>query len=308
MKREVKVKSFLLISGIIGILLLSLVSAGWFDWVKKTITGYDTSRPTNVSVTVLGADMVSLVVHNGTLIDTVVDPTEEGYVNILFNVTVTDPNGATDINTSSVTARFVKVGEGTRVNTTGCTENAGQSTPTSKNFTCTISLAYFDAPGAWTINVSARDLGNSSINSSVRYNFTYDQLQSLKIDPSEVFWNSVISGATNQTAGNSTIINNTGNYNMTGNIGINATNLYSGANFLDVGNVSVGIAAGSECNGTFMVNAIDTTISGVVLERGNLTLGVSNDTIYYCLATVPTSLPSGTYDTTTEGSWTIKLV
>jgi len=308
MKREGKIKSLVLISGLMGILLLSLVSAGWFGWIKETITGKATSRLTNVSVTVVGADMVSIVVHNGTLTGDPVRPTEEGSLSVLFNVTVTDTNGANDINTSSVKAYFLKPNEATRQNITGCVENSGQNTDTSRNFTCTITLWYFDAPGGWTINVSASDLGNKSTNSTDYYNFSCEQLQAIKMDPSEVFWNSVVSGSTNQTAGNNTKINNTGNYNITGKIKVNATNLYSGSNFLDVGNISIGLYTGSECNGTFMVAAEETTINGLVLERGNLTQGVSNETIYYCLATVPAILPSGTYDTNTTGSWTIKLV
>ncbi len=308
MKREGKKETFIVFSILVSIMFLSLVSATWFGWVKETITGKATSRLTNVSVTIVGADMVSIVVHNETLVDTAVDPTEEGNVTMIFNVTISDVNGASDINASSITARFSKVGEATRANTTGCVENSGQGTATSKNFTCTITLFYFDGPGAWTINVSARDLGNISLNSTVHYNFSYDQLQSIKMDPNSVYWNSVVAGSTNQTAGNTTKINNTGNYNMTGKIQVNATNLYSGANFLDVGNISIGLATGSECNGTFMANAIDTAISGVILEKGDLSLGISNETLFYCIATAPSMLPSGTYDTITEGSWTIKLV
>ncbi|OGJ21610.1 hypothetical protein A3K73_02955 [Candidatus Pacearchaeota archaeon RBG_13_36_9] len=307
MKREAKARSLIIVSGLIGILLLTIVSAGWLDWIQKTVTGKDTYRPTNVSVRVVGADMVSIVVHNETMTGTPVTPTEEGSFDVLFNVTITDINGASDINTSSVKAEFLRPNEATRSNTTGCVENSNQGTTYSKNFTCTITIWYFDALGGWTINVSASDLGNTSTNSTDRYNFSMGQLQALKIDPEEVFWNSVVAGSTNQTAGNSTKINNTGNYNLTDKIRINATNLYNGTNFLDVGNVSVGIDTGSECNGTFMVDGENTNIDNLDLEKGNLSLGVANETVYYCLATVPAGLPTGVYDTITEGSWTISL-
>ena len=307
MKREGKVKSLVVISVLIGVLFMSFASAGVIDWIKATITGKASFQQTNVSVTLVGVDPVSITVHNATLVDTDVDPTESGQVNITFNVTVTDVNGASDINTSSVFASFLKPNEETRANTTGCVENSGEDTANSKNFSCTIAMWYFDAPGGWTINVSARDLGNGSVNSTDYYNFSYDQLQAIEIYPESVFWNSVSVGSTNQTASNSTMINNTGNYNATGNIEINATNLYSGSNFLDVGNISIGIDVGSECNGTFMVNAENTAVSGIVLERGNLSTGNANETIYYCIAQVPSNLPSGTYDTNSSGAWTIKL-
>lgn len=307
MKREGKIKSLVVMSMIVGILLLSLASAGWMDWLRETITGRASFQETNVTITLVGVNMVSIIVQNATMVDTDVDPTEEGTVNITFNVTVIDADGAGDINASSVIAEFLRADEGTRQNNTGCTENTGQSTSTSKNFTCTVTLWYFDAPGAWGVNVTANDLGNTTYNSTnYLYNFSYDQLQAIKINPDGVYWTSISIGAENQTANNNTVINNTGNYNATGNVELNATNLYSGANFLDVGNISIGIDTGSECNGTTMVNAENTGISGVILERGNLTLGVSNETIYYCLQQVP-SIPTGTYDTTTEGAWTIRL-
>jgi len=274
---------------------------------KKTITGRAPSQTTNVSVTLIGTDPVSIVVWNQTLVDTEVDPTIGNTQNITFNVTVYDVNGAGDINASSVKAWASKTDEATRSNTTGCTENSGEDTSNSKNFSCTITMWYWDAPGAWTINVSASDIGNLSTNSTNHYNFSYDQLQSIDISPSEVFWNSVAIGSENNTAGNNTIINNSGNYNITGNLQVNATNLYNGANFLDVGNISVGLDTGSECNGTVMVNAENTGITGAVLEKGNLSEGNANETIYYCITLVPTTIPSGTYDTTTEGAWTIRI-
>lgn len=306
MKREVKKQALIVFSLLISIMFFSLVSASWFGWIKETITGKATSGTSNVSVTVVGADMVSIVVHNITLTGSVVQPVEEQSIDIYFNVTVYDVNGANDINVSSVKSYFLKTNEPVRSNTS-CPENSGQGTTNSKNFTCKISMWYFDAQGGWTINVSASDLGNRSTNSTARYNFSFQQLQAIKIAPNEVFWNSVVAGSTNRTAGNSTRINNTGNYNLTSKIQVNATNLYSGTNFLDVGNVSIGIDSGSECNGTFMINGANTPISNLILEKGNLSAGLANKTIYYCLANVPSSLPTGTYDTTTEGSWTISL-
>jgi len=52
MKREGKAKRIMLISGIMGILLLSLASAGMFDWIKKTLTGKATNVPFNLNITV----------------------------------------------------------------------------------------------------------------------------------------------------------------------------------------------------------------------------------------------------------------
>jgi hypothetical protein len=232
------------------------------------------------------------------------DLTEENYTNVEFNVTVSDENGASDINYSSVIANFTREGETLRSGS--CTNISGQDTPTTMNFSCTIEMWYWDENGNWNITVTASDNNGESAINTTEY-FQINLLQAIKIAPNGIFWNNLVSGAENQTASNSTVINNTGNYNATGKIEINATNLYNGEFYIDVANISMGTDTGSECNGTFMQASEDVAVSGVVLERGNLTLGTSNDTIYYCMIEVPSNLPSGTYDTTTAGAWTIRL-
>ena len=233
------------------------------------------------------------------------DLTEENYTNIQFNVTVYDENGASNINYSSVIANFSRANEDLRQNLS-CANISGQDTTNSKNFSCTIEMWYWDENGDWNITVYAEDNDGESVINDTEF-FQVNLLQALKIAPSEIFWSSILTGSTNQTAANSTIINNTGNYNLTGKIQVNATNLYNGTSFIDVANISVGIDVGSECNGTIMSASENAAVSGVILEPGNLSTWQYNETIYYCMITVPSNIPSGTYDTTTAGSWTIRL-
>jgi len=233
------------------------------------------------------------------------DLTEENYTDVQFNVTVYDENGASDINVSSVVANFSRENEAVREGS--CVNISGQDETNSKNFSCTIEMWYFDENGDWNITVYAEDNSEEGVINDTEF-FQVNLLQALKISPTEIFWTNLAIGSENQTAGNTTIINNTGNYNATGKIRINATNLYNGAFFLDVGNISVGLDTGSECNGTFLEASENITISGAILERGNLSLGAYNETLYYCITLVPSSIPSGTYDTTTEGAWTISLL
>jgi len=298
---------------VISVLLVSIASAGWIDNLKK-ILGKAISQPFNVSVTISGTSPVNITVWNSTLTGTAVDPTEEGIAAITFNVTVLDSDGATDINDSSVLASVYLSGQSTRYNTTACTPNTGQSTTTSKNYTCSVAMWYWDLNGTWTVNVSATDYGNKTTiinNSNVFY---YDVLQAIKIDPPLITWQSVVQGAQNQTPNNNMTINNTGNANLSGKIAVEGHNLYSGTNMLNVANFSASIFGGTpsvQCNSTAntLSNGTNVTITGTILNRGNLSASEANETLHYCLRTVPTSVPSGTYDTYyTGGQWWVHIV
>jgi len=311
-KKEGKISfSLIVVSVLIIMLIIPLISAGLLDWFKKTITGKAMSQPTNVSITISGINPVTIAVWNYSLNGSATDPTEEGIANITFNITVNDIDGVNDINDSSVIARVFKSGGTTRYNDSACSEISTESTATSQNYTCTVQMWYWDTPGIWTINVSANDLGNKTYIYNDSQTFQYNQLQSIKISPPLVSWASVVPGATNQTPAQYTTINNTGNYNVTaGNIKINSTNLYSGTNFIDVQNITADIDTGtSACDGTNMTNGIYMGVTTASLTRGNLSQGggVAQEQIYYCLTSVPNTLPSGTYDTASAGSWTIKI-
>jgi hypothetical protein len=310
MKKWSKKRGVYIVFLIFVILFISTASAGVFDWLKK-ITGGATSRPTNMSITIAGNIPISIRVWNQTLTGTSVDPTEESFTSIVFNITVIDGDGVSDINDSSVKAELYNAT--TRKNISACSEISGESTSNSSNYTCSVDLWYWDTAGTWTINVTANDLGNQSYISNNTETFNYDQLQAIKISPAVIYWPTAAPGDANTTAntGNYTIINNTGNYNATGNVAVNALHLYSGANFIDVKNFTVDIDTGgsppAECDGTVLQNGTNATISDSVLEAGNLSLGESNESIYYCLTDVPSTIPSGTYDTSTAGSWSIRI-
>jgi hypothetical protein len=117
--------------------------------------------------------------------------------------------------------------------------------------------------------------------------------------------------AINTTANEYTTINNTGNGNLTGRVAVEGMHLYSGANYLSVGNISSDIESGiNSCSGFNLINGTNVTITTTILERGNLSEGgaVGQEVVYYCLTEVPTNLPSGTYDTSNTGAWIIRIV
>ena len=299
----------------------TLVSAGFFDWFKRTITGYATSQPTNVSIVVSGTSQITMIIFNQSLTGSTVDPTENATTYITFYVVINDSDGVADINDSSVSAN-VTFGSTVRRNNT-CTLIGDLDTQRA-NYSCRLDMWYFDAPETWTINVRANDLGNTSyvVNTS---SFKYNQLQAIVVSPNSLTFPSVAIGATNQTSNNDpTLVNNTGNGNLSA-IRVQAINIHgltTTTQFIPVANFTVfnNTAATVECNensATALVNNTATAITGLSLVRGNHS--ISNGTsiaipgqqlLYYCIRDVPTSalISAQQYSTNNTGSWTISVV
>ncbi len=306
--------SFILIMFIL--LMISFVSAGFFD-LAKGITGRASSQDTNVSIIVTGINPVSIIVVNSTLAGSTVDPSENSMKNIAFNVYVGDRDGVSDINDTSVYVNFTRSGVTSRINSS-C-NLVGDINTTTANFTCTIGMWYFDAPGVWNISVYANDLGNTTLVQNNSFTFSYGQLQAIVISPISLTWTSVSLGAQNQTPTNQpTLINNTGNYNVTsGNIQVKAINLHGQTittDYISAGNFTASNNTGgsppAECSGTALVNATDTGITNSVLGFGNHSENnnVTGQTrLFYCLNTVPTTVSSQTYSTSTAGAWVVKI-
>ncbi|MBU0894106.1 MAG: DUF2341 domain-containing protein [Nanoarchaeota archaeon] len=238
------------------------------------------------------------------------NPVEGTFSEIEFTITVDDANGFGDINDTSIQANFSRPGETTRINSS-CINISGETTTTSQNFSCTISMWYWDENGDWNISIYAED-NNQEATTNTSTSFTYNQLKSFIFSPTEINF-AVAIGATNQTADNPITINNTGNYNTTAKINVEGIDLYSGSYFLGVGNFTVDTDTGgtppAECNGFTLQNATNVTMTTVILEAGNFSLGESaQEQIYFCLTKVPSTIPSGTYNTTTTGSWAIRIL
>lgn len=309
------------------ILILTLlspdVSASFFDWFKgRTITGRaSTTQQTNVSVVVVGTTAVTIQVFNASLAGTYTNPTESNYSSIRFDVTVSDADGVNDVNDTSVRANFSRSGETLRSNSS-C-NLIGDLDTTSANFSCTITMAYFDGVGTWAISVGATDLGNTTFIYNTTKTFQYNQLQAIVISPNSLTFPSVSPGAFNQTSNNDpTLVNNTGNYNVT-NIQILGVHLYGqtdGTKFIGVNNFSVlndtGESPPIECHNTIATNLTNGTALNVpraILPPGNNSLNKMNETsgqeqFYYCLKVVPATLSSQTYSTNGSGVWVVSIV
>ena len=327
MKKEIYLFVFFMV---LVLLVGSFVSAGFFSDLFGKITGYAPSKDTNVTITVSGDAPVVIVVDNSTITGGIVNsPTENNFTDIEFFVNVSDPDGVADINDSSVNATFMfydsaSFTEATRSNNS-CVLVADIGVKDA-NFSCTIRMYYFDGDGIWNITVRADDLGGGAAQVDESKNFTFIQLKAIIISPNGITFSSVAPGATNITSNNDpTIINNTGNFNVTvGGVDITATHLLGAtlpAEFINVSNFSIsnvdstGPPANESCIGqTSPVNASATSIASAFVGRGNNSLSNNDATsgqeqIYYCIREVNVDISSQTYSSAASengyGAWTI---
>ena len=305
MKRGV----FIIIILFVSVLLIASVSAGWIDWIKK-ITGKATSPVYfNVSVTVSGANKPNVTYLSPI---SAVTPIEENYVNVSFSVSVYDEDGVNDLNTTSVNASFNFSTAGEAVRSSGkpgsCIYVANINT-THANFTCNVTMWYWDLNGTWLVFVQATDLGTGvwATNSSTSFNVSL--LKALKVSPANnLTWTSVVPAATCQNASSNLTVNNTGNYD--GMI-YNATafNLigWSQTTYeIPASNFSINITANHRCFGQTLANATTVPINSSAANRGNLSARNTSgqEELFYFMPLVP-SVASQVYDTRRGGAWVV---
>ncbi|MEK6926259.1 MAG: hypothetical protein AABW50_03190 [Nanoarchaeota archaeon] len=293
-------KRLCLVFSVLLIVLLSFASANFATDFWKRFTGQVPSQPQNISITVVGANPVSISVPA-----IVASPTENTFTNVVFSVNVTDPNGVNDINDSSVSPE-INNGAIFRIGSCSFSQDINSTTA---NYSCSVLMWYFDPStpsSSWTTRVQAKDLGNQTLMNGTAV-FTYGLLKSMVISPSQLFWPSVIPGASNQNSSNDpTIINNTGNYN--GIINVTAYNLLGEtipSESIVANSFSVSSASGSEClSGTTLSHSISAGITGSSSNPGNLSAGGGQANLYYCIPLVPT-VSSQVYSTTGGSSWAV---
>ncbi len=235
-----------------------------------------------------------------------ITPVEAFSTTVNFYATVYDAKGADNLNDTSVKVNFIR-GESARENECIWLKDIDSN---SADYSCSVDMWYWDEAGTWKISVYAEDLnGNPALNETTT--FQYDLLKAIVISPSELTWPEIIPGAVNQTPSFPTTIINTGNYNTTEKIAVQAANLYGetdNSEFIDAGNFSVGIDPGENiCGGFSLVNGTNITITNSVLEAGNLSAGEAKERVYYCLKEVPL-ISSQTYSTRQAGSWIITVL
>ena len=230
-------------------------------------------------------------------------PNELGIRNVVFNVRVSDSNGVADIDNLSVKANFTKSGEPSRFGSCSWINDVDANTA---NYSCSITMQYYDASLEWNIGINATDLiGSLAVNNSAL--FTYGELKAIILyQPSSLSWSTLLTGQTNIPANNDpTIVNNTGN--VDGNIifmtGHNLTGELNPTEKIPSYLFRAGGVSGSECSLSVPLNdSLIQWISNVNLPRGPG--AVAN--IYYCLSSVP-FVSSQNYSAKGSNAWIIQI-
>jgi len=235
---------------------------------------------------------------------------------VVINFTAYDLDGASELNDSTALVNIT--GDTVRQNTS-CAKT--QSAGYYANYTCNITMWWWDASMQWNITAFILDNQTNAATNSSAY-FYVGKRTAFTISPAVLNWSGISPGATNQTSNNDPIIlNNTGNNPIAiDEIGINATNLLGEQdnNYgLWAGNFSVATftsATFDECNetATTMNASIYTNITGASLPKGNHTIGdgTAQEQLYFCLRKVGSELTAleQAYSTSQTGAWSIRIL
>lgn len=316
MKKREKINGVLIVILISFVLIVPFVSAGFFENAWNKITGKASDNQNvllNISVT--SGPPVVYAIYNVSSGITLTDAPSPTFV--IINFSVTDPDGAINLNNASAAINITKASEELRYNSSCAVKDYSGN---YANYTCNVTLWWWDATGNdWKISANISDLGyNIGVNDSKFV--TVNTLKGFVMTPSALTFASLPAGSTNRTPTNYLLLNNTGNVDIaTSGVQINATDLVGETNaskFLWAGNFSASIYTGEniECNitgsATQMVNESYTAVTNTILPAGNYTLnnGTGQERVYMCLRQVGVELTQQQYSTNTLGSWTVKVV
>ena len=297
---------------ILTILILSMVSAGFFDFFKAKITGKATSSPVTLNITIGATNTPNVTyVGNDSMTNISIGPNEgPTSTPVKINITAYDEDGIADLNVSSLNVSFSRSGEAVRFNST-CANSVNFSTYYA-NFTCNITMYWYDGAGAWDINASISDNGGR-LNFTSSQNFQVGSTDGFVMAPTALTWASLSPGDTNKQAVENITTNNTGNVNKL--IEINATSLRGESNAgigLWAGNFTVNNTVSTPCLGTALYNNYTfANITATTLPKGNFTIDdktTGQEQTTFCLTTVGSELTAQSYSTTANGSWTLRIV
>ena len=308
MKREIKI---IFVLGILILIILPITSAGWWEDFKATITGKGSAPiPVSLNISVTGGNAPVIThVYNATMTD-VSSQLNEGpsSTDVLINFSVSDAEGYSNLNDSTAYINYTKAGQDTRSVT--CTRITAESSGLLANYTCNVSMWWWDSGGTWDIKAYIEDINDNQVmNDST--DFYVGTFGGFYAAPSSLEWSGGIApGSTNEQATNNPLVlNNSGN--LVRNIQMNSTNLLGETNSdlgLWAGNFTVDETNACDA-GPAMVGGEFTAITGSSLPVGNYSDGSSGkENLYVCLETAGAELDAQAYSTKDEGAWTLKIL
>ena len=307
-------KGAIIIVLICMILVILAINFNVMDILKKTITGQASTTQTvslNISVS-SGNPFVYFITPVSAV--TLTDAPNPTYLTINFSAN--DSDGAANLNNVTAAVNLTKATEALRMNSSCAVKDFSGN---YANYSCNVTLWWFDGDGDWTIYANISDL-NSNIAVNNTKTVTLNTLTGFVMSPSALTFGSLTPGTYNQTPTNYLLLNNTGNVDISsGNVQINATDLRgetTSSQALYAGNFSASPYTGGniECNitasATQMVNKTFTGVANTILAAGNYTIndGTAQERVYLCLREIGGELSQQYYSTQNLGSWTVKIV
>ena len=294
------------------LLLTSTISAGMFDWIKKTITGRDTA---SVSINISVGGPTIIAVYNSTITNAESGPTENTITSIIVNFTANSPSGFGNLNHSTAMANITGEAAVTRTNSS-CYRYQGSGT--NANYTCNITMWWWDGSGTWNITAFIQDNQTNGVQNTST-NFYVGERTAFVMGPGALTWGTISPGAINQTSSNDPLLlNNTGNDQITATeLSINASNLRGETNSSEAlwaGNFSVDWDTGNtcsgasciECDGLQMNRSVFQNMTVANLTKGNYTVNdgdTGQERLYFCLKWTDSTLSTQAYSTANETEW-----
>ena len=232
--------------------------------------------------------------------------TESGTTNVQFFVIVKDENGVRDLNDAAITAQFSQ-GPITRTGT--CTFDSDLDS-TTRRYSCTAEIKYFDAPGLWAVSASIQD--SKGLSSSYSETFNLLETACISLSPTAMQWPPLLPEETDKLSStNPLTISNT--CNKEGSINMKAFDLLGESNpSFKIPAQRFSIHTVGYCQpidiGTIMSHNTDIPISGALLQRGENSLGQGQELLYFCIEELPDDLSSQTYSTPQGSQWIVTIL
>ena len=301
------------------IFIVPFLSAGFFDDAWGKITG-KAAQSVSVNITI-GVPEIRNVYNNTASIIAVASGLNSGPSNtsLIVNFSVFLGTGVANMDNATATINFSKASEVLRQNNTCNQFEVGTNVA---NYTCNVTMSWYDGAGTWAIQAFIADTsGNSAKNNSA--NFSVGETTGFQMGA--LGWASLSPSTNNQTASAALRLNNTGNKNMSANTTqVNATNLRGETTTTFAiwsGNISVGwdataleacdTSGGDGTRANNMTNTTYVNITTANLTKGNYFTNdgsTGQEDFYFCIKTIGSELTSQQYSTSAYGPWQVQIL
>jgi hypothetical protein len=312
--------------------LIPFISAGFFSDLWGKVTGHDV-KSLGVNVTVSSMNIIYVNATTLTAANTLNLNSGPYPSGIMINFTIYNGAGVSQVNDSTVNVTLYSwiLGEVNRTNLT-CYRTDDVTTYYA-NYSCNVTMWWYDTNGTWNITVSVLDNNsNRAINTSAT--FVIAALTGFQMYPVNLTWPIMTAGAINQTSNNDPLaLNNTGNQQIGiagygTNLTVNATHLAGETdstkrifanNFTVASAGNTGACSGAtgnciECDttseATQMLYGAYKNVSNSNLSKGNFTVNnnyTGQEQLFFCLRAIDTAISAQAYSTLANGSWVVKI-